>query len=471
MSLPYHRRPIALWCKAFEASRHNGRPGLRFACGFMIHRVLTACFTALWQRFLALRLLLLLAAASSGAAHAQFRVEIGGVGATQVPVAVAPFRQTVATEERVSDIIRNDLEMGGAIRLIEANQGMDELQVPVFSQWKAKAADGLLTGSVTAVPDGKLVVRTRLWDVVRAQEWGNLTLTIEPQQLRAAAHAISDFVHKTLTGEEGVYSTKVAWVGKEFGRYTVWVADWDGYGATSVLTSAEPIMSLAWSPDGKELAYVSFEDRKAVVFVQTLSTGARRVLANFKGSNSAPAWSPDGQRLALTLSREGGSQIYLIDRYGGEPRRFTRSAGIDTEAVFSPDGQWLYFVSDRGGSPQIYRQALDSSEAERITFNGGFNVSPTLSTDGQKMAYVNREAGNFKLMLMNLSNKDAPISLTETGDDERPRFAPNNRVIIYGTRLLGRGVVMVTSIDGRAKTRITPHGADVRDPIWGPWVR
>lgn len=224
--------------------------------------------------------------------------------------------------------------------------------------------------------DGRYDVRFRLWDVVRGQDLGRQSFVVTQGDLRLVAHRIADFIYEKLTGERGVFSTRITYVTKTGSRYSLWVADADGENAQSALSSPEPIISPAWSPSGGQIAYVSFESRKPVVYVHDVATGRRRLIANFRGSNSAPAWAPDGRTLAVTLSRDGGSQLYTIDANGGEPRRLMQSSGIDTEPVFSSDGRTIYFVSDRGGAPQIYRVPVGGGSAERVTFSGNYNISP-----------------------------------------------------------------------------------------------
>ncbi len=405
-------------------------------------------------------------------AWAQFRVEISGVGATQLPIAIAKFRDEERAGQSISAIVRADLERSGVFRGIDAPAVLDERAQPAMSEWRGRTADALVGGSVTRLADGRFDVRFKLWDVVKGVELGGQSNSVDLADLRLAAHRIADYVYERLTGEKGVFSTRIAYVTRGSARYTLRVADADGEGGQVALNSPEAIISPAWSPDGRELAYVSFESQKAVVYTQETASGKRRAIANFRGSNSAPAWSPDGQTLALTLSREGGSQLYLMGRGGNGVRRLTNTPAIDTEPVFSPDGRTIYFVSDRGGSPQIYRMPATGGAAERVTFSGGYNISPAISPDGRTLAYISRQGGAFRLHTMNLSNGGgSPQALTDTSDDESPSFAPNGRLIIYATRAGGRDVLMTTTLDGKIKARLVSSTADVREPVWGPYGR
>ena len=404
-------------------------------------------------------------------AQAQFRVEISGVGATQVPIAVTRFRDEDKAPQAISTIVRNDLERSGLFKLIDpAGQAYDENAKPVFPDWRARATDALTGGSVTRLADGRYDVRFRLWDVVKGAGLSAQSYAVTREDLRLAGHRIADDIYEKLTGEKGAFSTRIAYVSRSSARYTLWVADADGEGTRVALAAPEPIISPAWSPDGNELAYVSFESRKAVVYVQDLTTGRRRVLANHKGSNSAPAWSPDGRQLVVTLTRDGLSQLYLVGRNGENLRRLTTSAGIDTEAAWSADGSSVYFVSDRGGSPQIYRVPVGGGSAERVTFSGTYNISPALSPDGRYLAYVARTGGAFRVTLMELASGTL-TTLTDTNDDESPSFAPNSRLIIYATRANGRELLMTTTLDGSIKARLAVAQADVREPTWGTFSR
>ena len=404
-------------------------------------------------------------------ASAQFRVEVSGVGLTQMPIAVAAFRGDAQAPQKIGSIVQADLERSGMFRGVDTSGFVaDENARPDLASWRQKGADAIVTGSVSPLADGRFDVRLRLWDVVRGQDLGGQSYTVAQADLRLAAHRVADFVYEKLTGEKGVFSTRIAYVTKSGTRFNLWVADSDGEGAQSALSSAEPIISPAWSPNGTQLAYVSFESRKPVIYAHDVATGKRRLLANFRGSNSAPAWSPDGKQLVATLSRDGGSQLYAIGLNGGEPRRLTQSSSIDTEPAFSPDGKSIYFVSDRGGAPQIYRMSPSGGNAERVTFTGTYNISPALSPDGRWLAYVSRIAGAFKLQVMELASGTV-TSITDTSADERPSFAPNSRLIVYATQQQGKEALMTTTLDGKIKAKLTGAGGDIREPDWGPFQR
>ncbi len=404
-------------------------------------------------------------------AWAQFRVEVSGVGLTQLPIAIAAFRGDAQAPQKIAAIVQADLERSGQFRAVDASgANLDESARPDLSVWRQRAADSLLTGSTTRLADGRFDVRCRLWDVVRGQDLGGQSFVVPQGDLRLSAHRIADFVYEKLTGEKGIFSTRIAYVTKAGQRYNLWVADSDGEGAQSALASPEPIISPSWSPNGSQLAYVSFESRKPVIYAHDVAGGKRRLLANFRGSNSAPTWAPDGNQLVATLSRDGGSQLYAISAAGGEPRRLTQSSSIDTEPAFSPDGKFVYFVSDRGGSPQIYRMAAGGGNAERVTFTGSYNISPAVSPDGRWLAYISRIGGAFKLHLMELG-KGTSVAITDTTADESPSFAPNSRLIVYATQQQGKEALLTTTLDGKIKARLTGAVGDIREPDWGPFSR
>lgn len=403
-------------------------------------------------------------------AAAQFRVDIAGVGATQMPVAVADFRDEIRAGQPVGAIIRADLERSGQFLPSLAPGALFEGSQPLWADWRARGADALVAGSVTRLADGRLDLRFKLWDAVRGQELAAEASAVVPDDVRLAAHRIADIIYEKLTGEKGVFSTRIAYVTKAGARYSLHVTDADGEGGQIALGSPEPIISPAWSPDGKELVYVSFESRKAVIWLQEVGSGRRRVLANYRGTNSAPAFSPDGKQLAMSLSRDGGTQLFMIGRDGQGLRRLTQSSAIDTEPVFSPDGQTLYFVSDRGGGPQIYRMPVAGGSVERVSFSGNYNISPAISPDGRTLAYVARSGGSFSVSTLDIASGKVQ-QISDTTSDESPSFAPNGRMLIYATKYLGRDVLMTSSLDGRVKARLISSLVDVREPTWGPFGR
>ena len=402
---------------------------------------------------------------------AQFRVEVSGVGLTQLPIALPVFTGEAQAPQKISAILRADLERSGMFRAVDA-EGLkaDENTRLDAGMWRQRGADSVATGSITPLADGRFDVRVRLWDVVRSQDLGGQSHVVSAADLRLAAHRVADFIYEKLMREKGIFATRIAYVTKSGPRFNLWVADSDGESAQSALISPEPIISPSWSPTGAQLAYVSFESRKPVIYAHDVATGKRRLLANFKGSNSAPAWSPDGRHLLATLSRDGGSQIYAMDVNGGEPRRLTQSSSIDTEPTYTLDGQSIYFVSDRGGAPQIYKMAANGSNPQRVTFTGNYNISPALSPDGRWLAYISRIGGAFKLHVMDLAS-GVTNAITDTSADENPSFAPNSRLILYATQQQGREALMTSTLDGKVKARLTGAVGDIREPDWGPFTR
>ena len=415
----------------------------------------------------------LLALAPLSLARAQLTIEIVGGAASAIPIAIVPFDAEATWPLGISGIVGADLSRSGLFRLVNTDGVVprparaEDVQPAL---WRSRNADAVVVGSMRPLPDGRVDVRFALVDVVKQATLLSMAFTVTPAQFRATAHKIADAIYEKLTGAPGVFSTRIAYVLKQGTRYQLMVADADGYNPQSIVASNEPLLSPRWSPDGTRLAYVSFESRKPVVYVQSLTTGQRRAVANFRGSNSSPAWSPDGRKLVVTLSKAGGSQVFLMNPDGSDLTRVLSSQSIDTEATFTPDGQSLLFTSDRGGTPQIYRASLLTRSVERLTFDGDYNVSPRVYPDGKGIAFVHRDGGRFEIATLDFASRQMQV-LTDGPSDESPSIAPNGRMILYANEAVGRGTLAAVSSDGRLKQRLVAPGTDVREPAWGPLPR
>ena len=402
--------------------------------------------------------------------YAQLRVEVSGVGSTQIPVAIATFANEALTPQQITNIIKDDLSRSGYFKIIDTGAVITETTPVNFDEWKQRGAEALVVGSVQSLADGRFDVRYKLLDTIKSSTLSGFAVATPPVNTRLTAHKIADDIYEKLTGVRGAFSTRIAYVTKSGSEYRLEVADADGDGVRVALRSNEPIISPAWSADGTKVAYVSFEAKKPVIWVQNLITGERRVVANYKGSNSAPAWSPDGTRLAIALSRDGLTQIYTVGADGTGLKKLTSSSSIDTEPQFSADGQSIYFLSDRSGGPQIYRMSVNGGEPKRVTFNGSYNITPRISPDGNTLAYISRREGKFQLYALDLASGQEQ-RLSDTTKDESPSFSPNGRYIMYATESGRRAALAVVSIDGKVKQRLTVQAGDIREPTWGPFMK
>ena len=409
--------------------------------------------------------------------YAVLTIEITGGSEAALPIAVVPFgAEGFSAPEDISEIISNDLASSGRFAplpkqdLISSPHEKSQVN---FADWRLLRSEGLLIGKVSSQDGETYNVQFQLFDVYKGQQLVGKRYQVPASGLRRLAHQISDVIYETLTGEQGVFSTRLAFVsaikaadGKK--RFVLQVSDADGANPRTVLQSREPILSPSWAPDGERLTYVSFENGKAEVFIQEMRTGRRTSVAAFKGLNSAPAWSPDGKKLALTLSKAGNPEIYILDLATAKLSRVTHnSQAIDTEPAWMPNGRELIFTSDRGGRPQLYKVSANGGRATRLTFEGTYNATADVSPDGNYVAMVQGFNGKFYIAVQDLKTGAVQV-LTESGRDESPSFAPNGRIILYATEQKNKGVLASVTIDGRIHKRLGESGTDVREPAWSP---
>jgi len=395
------------------------------------------------------------------------------------PIAVVPFGWQGGTvlPEDMADIIGNDLRNSGTFQPIP-RQNMISLPTRaseiIYRDWKALGAQYVIVGSIQPA-GGRLQVQFGVFNVSTEQQVMSGSVGGTPDQLRDMAHYVSDQAFEKLTGIRGAFSTRLLYVTAErMGantRYTLQRSDYDGARAVTLLQSREPILSPRYSPDGRRIAYVSFEQKRPRIFVQHIDTGRREQITNFEGLNGAPAFSPDGNRLAFVLSKDGNPEIYVMNLGSRQMQRLTNHYAIDTEPFWGGDGQTIYFTSDRAGKPQIYKQRLGGGAAERVTFVGNYNANPKLSADEKTLVMIHRQDGytNFKVAAQDLQRGNLRI-LSETSLDESPTVAPNGTMLIYATRQQGRGVLMLVSINGRVRLPLPTAQGEVREPSWSPYL-
>lgn len=411
-----------------------------------------------------------------GSARAELTVDINQGVEGAMPIAIVPFGQEVLGGDDLARIVSTDLEGSGRFTPLAEAQ-MPERPVPPepvnFPLWQSAGQDHVVIGRVESGAGGSpYEVAFTLFDAIRGTSLLSERIPFKAGDARHAAHRIADLIYKQLTGERGIFNTRIAYVtasgaGKTR-EYRLQIADADGQGAREVMNSSEPIMSPAWSPDGKRMAYVSFEDRSAAIFVQDLATGERRKVSATPGINGAPAWSPNGSTLALTLSKDGNPEIYTLDVASGALRRITRNDAIDTEASWSPDGRSLVITSDRGGKPQLYLVSATGGEPQRLTYEGEYNARGVFSPDGQSLAMVHGGDGGYRIAVMDMGSRQVKV-LTSGRLDESPGFAPNGRVILYTRKEGGVDRLAMVSVDGQMQRNLLPvRDGEVRGAAWSP---
>jgi TolB protein len=395
-----------------------------------------------------------------------------------LPIAIVPFDWQGPLPEAPVDIagvITADLYRSGRFAPLPEKDFLarpHEGSQINFTNWRILDIDNLVVGRLRTIGD-EYVVQFQVFDVFRTTQVTGYSIRTNEQNLRHTAHQISDIVYEALIGEPGAFATRIAYVtetrnasGKS--RYSLRVADADGFNPQPILNSNQPLMSPSWSPDGKKLAYVSFENGRPHIFIQNVRTGSRQLVSSHKGLNGAPAWSPDGRRLAIVLSKDGSPDIYIMNLDNNRLQRLTRSYAIDTEPAWTPDGRSIIFTSDRGGGPQIYRVGIADGREERLTFEGPYNARPSLSPDGQLLTMVHGDNGIYNIAVMEMDTGALRI-LTDARLDESPSFAPNGSMILYATEDRNRGVLQAVSVDGRVRQRLFLQQGDAREPAWSPY--
>lgn len=417
-----------------------------------------------------------------GTASAQkLRIDVTGI-AQPTPVAIVPFgfqgSSSTAAPVDIAGIISADLRRSGRFAPVDEAK---MLQKPTdgsdldFQDWSFLGVEAIVVGKLVQTSADAFTLQFQLFDTFRRKQLVGFRMPATRSNMRGAAHRAADMIYEKLTGIKGVFGTKVAYVTAEQRGQDRWfsliVSDQDGENEHTIMESTDPIMSPAWSPDSRQLAYVSFEGSKSSIFVQTLRSGNRFQVSNKPGINGAPSFSPDGRKLVITLGGlDGNPDIHVLDMTSRQTKRLTTHRAIDTEGTWSPDGRYIYFTSDRSGGPQVYRIEANGGSVERITFEGSYNARPRLSPDGLKLATVYNDRGNFRIAVMNLEQKD--VLIVSTGQqDESPSFAPNSDSLIYATRQRGDGVLETVSADGLIRQKMESGRGDVREPVWSPFPR
>lgn len=422
----------------------------------------------------------LIATFLTGAAQAELTIEITE-GIKRRPVAVVPFGwegNSPTMPQDVSEIISNDLTRSGRFAPIPVG---DMLQQPTsgvdvdFDDWSILGVEAVVVGRVTQTGENAYDVQFQLFDVFGRDQLVGYRMPASRGTMRRVAHRAADMIYEKLTGIKGVFDTKVAYVTAEQrgnGRiYSLFVADQDGENEFKIMEDDDPIMSPAWSPDSRRLAYVSFDGNRSSIRVQTLRTGNFIEVSRKPGINGAPAFSPDGRQLVVTLGGvDGNLDIHVLDINSRQTRRITTHRAIDTEGSWSPDGKYIYFTSDRSGGPQIYRVSASGGTPERVTFEGSYNARPRLSPDGSKLAMVHLDRGNYRIAVMDVKRKDLLV-VSAGRQDESPSFAPNSDTLIYATRQSRDGVLESVTADGLIRQRLASGKGDVREPVWSPFQR
>ncbi len=326
-------------------------------------------------------------------AQAVLKIDITEGFEGALPIAVIPFQWISGAKVvngDVSAIVVSDLARSGKFSPVAEKDLIARPQILAdvhYQTWRIAGMDHIVIGSVTLQANGSYQVQFRLIDILKAKQVLGYSFSATKDTLRDVAHQISDYIFTHITGQPGAFSTRIAYVTSKRDKNTrtsqLQVSDTDGYNPQTLLTSDQPIMSPVWSPDGSELAYVSFESGQAEIYTHNIRTGVRKSRSKFPGLNGSPAWSPDGKKLLMTLSKDGNPDIYILNLANNKLQRVTSHWSIDTEAVWMPDGKSIIYTSSRSGKPQLYKQSVtEKSRPERLTYEGNYNASASVSADG-----------------------------------------------------------------------------------------
>lgn len=431
--------------------------------------------TVFKQTFLSL-FLIILGLAISSPGHALLEIEITQGVESAFPIAIMPVTGDAPIPATlVESVVYADLHRSGFFSIVDKQfypqQG--EIKQVDYDRWRNNGIEALLTMRVNTAENGQYRVEFELYDLVRKKRALGHAINTKKNLMRKVAHKISDVVFESITGVKGAFSTRIAYISeltkaKSSKKFILQIADADGFNPRTVYASPKQLMSPAWSPDGRRLAYVSFENERSEIFVQDLTSGTRSKISSAPGINSAPAWSPDGGYLALTLSSGGNPDIYIMDVNSRKLRKLTNHHGIDTEPAWSPDGRFIYFTSNRSGAPQIYQMPFGGGSPKRLTFEGNYNAAPTVSADGKYIGMVHNGGQGYRIAILDMQRNSFRL-LTDGSLDEGPSFAPNGSMIIYSTHHNKSTVLSAVSADGRVRQRLRLQEGKVREPAWSPF--
>ena len=424
------------------------------------------------KSFIAVFILLLF----SNCAQARITIEITEGTEGTAPVAVVPFAwQGVGPVPMdMASVIEANLKRSGRFSALAREQMLSKPASSIdvnFKDWRLLGIDHIVIGKIQSTSKDQFLVQVQLVDVLREKQLAGFSYPVHRNSMRMLSHQISDVIYEKLTGEKGAFNTRIAYITSSGGKqptYQLFVADADGYNAQSIMTTKDPVMSPAWSSDGRYLAYVSFENRRSQIFIQEILTGKRERISRFAGINGAPAWSPDGRRMAMTLSHKGNPDIYVYDIASKRFTQLTKNTAIDTEPSWSPDSSQILFTSDRGGKPQLYKMPALGGTPVRVTYEGDYNARGVYSPDGRYIAMVHGRDKRYRIAVLDLQTEQLNI-LTDGSLDESPSFAPNGRIVLYATARGNTGVLSAVSVDGRSQHRLVSSDGDVREPAWSPY--